>query len=287
MHADIAAGQGKGIQGGVAQGEELEVLARLGGGCGQAGAECIQIGGNLDIVDVGRLALTNIAHDRLANAPLHLRREIGSGSFAQIGQAFGKNTGRQRGEKNQGSESHCLYDTLSAPGHFSRDSAKLAKKSRSLQPEKVLLSTHTLLLAEDSPEDTRLILNALHPVIQEDMVALCGDGVEALDYLLARNAYAHRSGDDLPGVALLDLNLPKINGLEVLRELRENPRTRLLPVVILSASSEQRDVRAASLLGANSYVRKPLDYGRLRETVELLGHYWLDLNISPPPAPPA
>lgn len=148
------------------------------------------------------------------------------------------------------------------------------------------MSTHALLLAEDSPEDTRLILNALRPVIQEDMIALCGDGVDALDYLFARNAHANRGGDDLPGVALIDLNLPKVNGLEVLRELRENPRTRLLPVVILSSSSEQRDVRAAALLGANSYVRKPLDYGRLRETVELLGRYWLDLNI-PPPASPA
>lgn len=147
------------------------------------------------------------------------------------------------------------------------------------------MSTHALLLAEDSPEDTRLILNALQPVIQEDMVALCSDGVEALDYLFARNAHARRSSDDLPGVALIDLNLPKVNGLEVLRELREHPRTRLLPVVILSASSEQRDVRAAALLGANSYVRKPLDYGRLRETVELLGRYWTDLNIPPPPAP--
>lgn len=148
------------------------------------------------------------------------------------------------------------------------------------------MSTHALLLAEDSPEDTRLILNALRPVIQEDMIALCGDGVDALDYLFARKAHAYRSGDDLPGVALIDLNLPKVNGLEVLRELRENPRTRLMPVVILSSSSEQRDVRAAALLGANSYVRKPLDYGRLRETVELLGRYWLDLNI-PPPASPA
>lgn len=147
------------------------------------------------------------------------------------------------------------------------------------------MSTHALLLAEDSPEDTRLILNALQPVMPEEMVALCADGVDALDYLLARNAYASRSGDDLPGVALIDLNLPKINGLEVLRELRENPRTRLLPVVILSASSEQRDVRNAALLGANSYVRKPLDYGRLRETVELLGRYWLDLNVPPPSAP--
>jgi hypothetical protein len=120
MHADVAARQGKGIQGGIAQGEELEILARLGSGRGQAGAERIQIGGNLDIVDVGRLAQADVAHDRLADAPLHLRRQIGPRSFAQIGQAFGKNTGRQRGEKNQGSESHCLYDTLSAPGHFFR-----------------------------------------------------------------------------------------------------------------------------------------------------------------------
>lgn len=157
----------------------------------------------------------------------------------------------------------------------------------SFRSEKVRLSTHTLLLAEDSPEDTRLILHALRPIIREDMIALCVDGVEALDYLLARNTYAHRSDNDLPMVALIDLNLPKINGLEVLRELRENPRTRLLPVVILSVSSEQRNVRAASLLGANSYVRKPFDYGRLRETVELLGRYWLDLNVPPPLTPPA
>jgi len=144
------------------------------------------------------------------------------------------------------------------------------------------VSAHSILLAEDSPEDARLILNALQPAITEEMVALCGDGVEALDYLFARNAHAGRAGEELPCVALLDLNLPKVNGLEVLRELRENPRTRLLPVVILSASSEQRDVRAAALLGANSYVRKPLDYGRLRETVELLGRYWIDLNVPPP-----
>ncbi len=144
------------------------------------------------------------------------------------------------------------------------------------------MSAHALLLAEDSPEDTQLILAALAPIVPADMVALCGDGVEALDYLFARNAYAHRGGDEPPRIALIDLNLPKVNGLEVLREVRENPRMRLLPVVILSASAEQRDVRAASLLGANSYVRKPVDYGKLRETVALLGRYWLDLNIPPP-----
>ncbi len=144
------------------------------------------------------------------------------------------------------------------------------------------MSSPALLLAEDSPEDIRLILNALHPVVEEDMVFLCGDGAEALDYLLARNAYAHRADDAPPGVALIDLNLPKVNGLDVLRELRAHPRTRLLPVVILSATSEPGVVREAARLGANSYVRKPLDYGRLQATVELLGRYWLELNIPPP-----
>ena len=149
------------------------------------------------------------------------------------------------------------------------------------------MSSHALLLAEDSPEDTDLILAALAPLAPADMVMRCTDGVAALDYFLARDAHAGRSMDDQPRIALLDLNLPKISGLEVLRELRENPLTRLLPVVILSASTEQRDVRAAALLGANSYVRKPLDYGRLRETVALLGRYWLDLNVPPPSTSPA
>lgn len=144
------------------------------------------------------------------------------------------------------------------------------------------MSAHALLLAEDSPEDTQLILTALQPLVASDQVVLCSDGVEALDYLFARNAWAGRDPREQPRVVLLDLNLPKINGLEVLRELREHPQTHLLPVVIVSASKEPRDVRAASLLGANSYVRKPLDYARLRETIGLLGSYWLDLNIPPP-----
>lgn len=147
------------------------------------------------------------------------------------------------------------------------------------------MSAHALLLAEDSPEDTQLILAALKPIVPAEQVVRCADGVEALDYLFARSAWAGRDASEQPRVVLLDLNLPKINGLEVLRELRENPQTRLLPVVIVSASTEQRDVRAAALLGANSYVRKPLDYTRLRDTIALLGGYWLDLNIPPPPQP--
>ncbi len=144
------------------------------------------------------------------------------------------------------------------------------------------MTAHALLLAEDSAEDVQLILTALQPVISPDQVALCADGVEALDYLFAHNAHAGRETTDLPKVVLLDLNLPKINGLEVLRQLRSNPRTRLLPVVMLSASAEQADVHAASILGASSYVRKPLDYARLREAIALLGGYWLNLNIPPP-----
>lgn len=150
------------------------------------------------------------------------------------------------------------------------------------------MSAHSLLLAEDSLEDTELILTALQTVVPADQVVLCADGVEALDYLFARGTWAGRDATEQPKVVLLDLNLPKINGLEVLREIRETPRTRLLPVVIVSASAEQRDVRAAALLGANSYVRKPLDYTRLRETISRLGGYWLDLNVPPPPqTPPA
>ncbi len=143
------------------------------------------------------------------------------------------------------------------------------------------MPAHALLLAEDSAEDVQLILAALQPVISSDQVALCADGVEALDYLFARKSHAGREATDLPKVVLLDLNLPKINGLEVLRQLRANPRTRLLPVVMLSASAEQRDVRAAAQLGASSYVRKPLDYARLRDAIGLLGGYWLNLNIPP------
>jgi len=144
------------------------------------------------------------------------------------------------------------------------------------------LSTHTILLAEDSAEDVRLILAALQPIIPADQVALCADGVDALDYLFARNSHAARDNLALPKIVLLDLNLPKINGLEVLRQLRETPRTRLLPVLMLSASAEQSDVRTAAQFGANSYVRKPLDYARLRETIELISDYWLNLNIPPP-----
>lgn len=144
------------------------------------------------------------------------------------------------------------------------------------------MSAHALLLAEDSAEDVQLILAALQPVVSAEQVAVCADGVETLDYLFARNAHAGRDPTVLPKVVLLDLNLPKINGLEVLRQLRANARTRLLSVVMLSASAEQHDVRVASQLGANSYVRKPLDYTRLREAIALLSGYWLNLNIPPP-----
>lgn len=146
------------------------------------------------------------------------------------------------------------------------------------------MSGHELLLVDDSPEDVQLILRALHRVVPDDEVAVCADGQEALDYLLAEGNHAGRNINEQPKVILLDLNLPKVGGLEVLHRLRAAQATRLLPVVILSASVEQRDVRAAAQLGANSYVRKSLDYAKLSDTVTLLARYWTGLNI-PPPAP--
>lgn len=144
------------------------------------------------------------------------------------------------------------------------------------------MSGHALLLVDDSPEDVQLILRALHRVVPPDDVAVCSDGQEALDYLFAEGAHAGRNASEQPSVVVLDLNLPRVSGLEVLRRLRAAQPTRLMPVVILSASVEQKDVRAAAQLGANSYVRKSLDYARLSETMTLLARYWLELNIAPP-----
>lgn len=145
------------------------------------------------------------------------------------------------------------------------------------------MSGHALLLVDDSPEDVQLILRALHRVVPADDVAVCTDGQEALDYLFAEGSHAGRNANEQPKVIVLDLNLPRVSGIEVLRRLRAAQATRLLPVVILSASVEQKDVRAAAQLGANSYVRKSLDYAKLSETMTLLARYWLELNIAPPP----
>jgi CheY-like chemotaxis protein len=135
-----------------------------------------------------------------------------------------------------------------------------------------------ILLVEDNPKDEALTLRALQKHNLQGAVVVTRDGVEALDYLLPPGGDA----PPLPQLVLLDLKLPKINGLEVLRRLRDHDRTRLLPVVILTSSAEEQDILEGYRLGTNSYVRKPVDFAEFSEAVRNLGLYWLILNTAPP-----
>lgn len=139
-----------------------------------------------------------------------------------------------------------------------------------------------ILLVEDSSSDEELTLRALkkHNILSR--VVVTRDGAEALDYLFSRGAHAGRSSHEVPHVVLLDLNLPKIGGLEVLRQIRADVRTKLLPVVILSSSREDKDLLGGYDTGANSYVVKPVDFSQFSEAVRQLGTYWLILNQSIP-----
>ena len=136
-----------------------------------------------------------------------------------------------------------------------------------------------ILLVEDNPHDEELTLRALKKSNVVNPVVVAHDGAEALDYLLARGKHAE-SPPPLPQVVLLDLKLPKVDGLEVLRALRASARTRVLPVVVLTSSKEQQDLIASYELGANSYVRKPVDFAQFLEAARQLGLYWLVLNES-------
>jgi two-component system, response regulator len=139
-----------------------------------------------------------------------------------------------------------------------------------------------ILLVEDNPDDELLTLRALkkNGVLNEVVVAR--DGVEALDYLFANGVHSGRDTGDMPQLILLDLKLPKVDGLEVLKRLRSDERTRLLPVVILTSSKEQQDMLDGYGLGANSYVRKPVNFEQFVTVVEQLKLYWLVLNEAPP-----
>lgn len=141
-----------------------------------------------------------------------------------------------------------------------------------------------ILLVEDNPGDEELTLRALQKSNVLNPVVVARDGAEALDYLFVRGKYADRDASVLPQVVLLDLKLPKVNGLEVLRAVRADPRTRRLPVVILSSSNEDQDLISSYDLGANSYVRKPVDFAQFLDAARQLGLYWLVLN-QPPPRP--
>ena len=143
------------------------------------------------------------------------------------------------------------------------------------------MSEPIILLVEDNPDDEALTLRALRKNNIRNEIVVARDGAEALDYLFCRGMYASRDSTAQPELVLLDLKLPKVDGFEVLRELRRDEHTKLLPVVILTSSKEQQDVVNGYDLGANSYVRKPVDFQQFVDAVRQLGLYWLVLNESP------
>ncbi|HLX63905.1 MAG TPA: response regulator [Planctomycetota bacterium] len=145
------------------------------------------------------------------------------------------------------------------------------------------MRTKIILLVEDNPDDEQLALRALKKNNVVNDVIVVRDGVEALDWLFAAGTHAQRDQTLVPAVILLDLKLPKLDGLEVLKQIRANERTRLIPVVVLTTSKEDSDLLASYSLGANSYIRKPVDFTKFTEAVRQLGIYWLALNETPPP----
>jgi two-component system response regulator len=146
------------------------------------------------------------------------------------------------------------------------------------------MSDKVILLVEDNPDDEALTLRALRKNNIMNEVLVARDGAEALDYLFAMNKYAGRDIAEWPSVVLLDLKLPKVSGLEVLRKIRSDERMRSMAVVILTSSKEEQDVAESYNLGVNSYVRKPVDFAKFVEAVKQIGLYWLLLNE--PPIPP-
>lgn len=149
------------------------------------------------------------------------------------------------------------------------------------QPIVSHLQSKVILLVEDNPDDVELTLMAFKKYNIMNDVVIAGDGAEALDYIFGKDEYASRDMSNLPEIVLLDLKLPKVDGLEVLQRLRADERTKHLPVIILTSSNEERDIINGYDLGANSYVQKPVEFTQFSEAVGRLGIYWLLLNKPP------
>jgi two-component system response regulator len=138
-----------------------------------------------------------------------------------------------------------------------------------------------ILLVEDSQDDVDLTLHALRRENLANNIGVVRDGEEALDFIFCRGQYAHRSSEQLPRLILLDLKLPKIDGMEVLRQIKGDARTKIVPVVMLTSSREERDLVNSYNLGANSYIQKPVEFDQFRQMVKSLGLYWLVINQRP------
>lgn len=139
-----------------------------------------------------------------------------------------------------------------------------------------------ILLVEDDPLEVELTLRPLQRVAPTRRIGVAGDGEEALDYLLSRGRYRRRFGAPVPRLTLLALKLPKVDGLDVLRAIRNNPRTSAAPIIVLTSAADEREVAQSYQLGANSCVRKPVNYDAFQRIVETIARYWLDTNEPPP-----
>lgn len=141
-----------------------------------------------------------------------------------------------------------------------------------------------ILLVEDNPKDVKLTLHALREENLVNNITVARDGEEALDFLFCRGPFAGRSFDDPPRVVLLDLKLPKVDGLEVLREVKGDPRTHAIPIVVLTSSREETDLVDSYKLGVNAYIQKPVEFDAFRQAIKQLGLFWLVVNEPPPPS---
>ena len=142
--------------------------------------------------------------------------------------------------------------------------------------------SNELLLVEDDPRDVRLTMQVIQSNYPECKIVVVRDGVEALDFLFCRGPFSKRSKACPPKLVLLDLKLPKVDGLQVLRELKATPDTCAIPIVVLTSSREEKDMVESYLLGVNSYIQKPVDFDNFCETIKALGLYWLCVNQPPP-----